>query len=386
MQADVQANNRRRRWMLLALAAPIILSIAGFAAYWFAIQAVKSSVLKALGPRSEVQELSVGLTGIEINGLRIRAKPVEKNEAAWPVDDELRAERIIVMPSMLDLMRWRVVLDSVRIDGAYVSVLRTKDGKVTALPGRLEPEPTVAAGGSNSPATPTTPATPVVISSVEFVNGTIELFDATLRKSPLKQRFENIDAQIGNIRIPELTGQTAFRLNAIHKGVSRDGKVSIVGSIELATRESGITTTLHDVDLLSFQPYLVKTNEAGVSKGALDFELNSSIKKGMLYAPGSLVLSNLELAASSTSILGIPRKLAAKMMKNRKGKISVNFVLTGDINDPSFSLNENLTTRIAASVAGKLGVDLEGLVKGVEGMAGGTAAGIGKALGIRKKK
>ena len=137
--------------------------------------------------------------------------------------------------------------------------------------------------------------------------------------------------------------------------------------------------------MLSLQPYLVKGSDAGIRKGSLDFELNSSIKQGMLYAPGSLVLSDLELASSSATILGIPRKLVTAMMKNKKGKISVNFVLTGDINDPEYSLNENLSTRIAAALAGKLGVNVEGLAKGLGELGGATAESIGKALRRPKK-
>lgn len=387
---DLQANSRNKRLTLIVIAALIALLIAGLVAYRLAIRAVETSVMESLGPRGEVQALNVGLSGIEITGLRIRAAPSETKNAAWPAEDELRAERILVVPSFLDLMRLRVVLNSIRIEGAYLSLLREEDGKVQALPSRLKPEPSAAGGGSsgsdNPPPASDSPAAPLTIVSIELDNATVEFFDATLRKSPVKQRFENVNARVGSIRIPELTGQSKIWLEAIHKGVRQDGKLSIDGSIELATRESGITTALRGVDLVSLQPYLIKANEAGVSKGTLDFELNSSIKKGMLYAPGSLVLSDLELAASSKSIMGIPRKLAVKKMKSKKGNISVNFVLTGDINDPTFSLNENLSTRIAASVAGKIGVDLEGLVKGIEGMGSGSAAGVVKSLGIPKKK
>jgi hypothetical protein len=370
-----QTHRRSKRWILLAVVALVVFSIAGFAAYRFAIRKVETTIMAALGPRAEVSALSVGLTSIEIAGLRVRAPQAAGKEGAWPAEDELRAERIVVVPSVLDLLRLRVVLNSIRIEGAYVSLLRTKEGILKAAPRREEPEPSpigpatpdsVAGAGQSAAAPP--PATPVLIRSIELLNGSLDFFDATIRKTPVKQRLEQINAHIGEIRLPELTGQSTIRLDAIHKGVRQDGKVSIEGTIELATRESGITTILRDVDMVSLQPYLMKAREAGVSKGSLDFEVNSSIKKGMLYAPGSLALSDLELAPSSATIMGIPRKLAVKMMKSKKGKISVNFVLTGDINDPAFSLNENLSTRIAASIASKLGVDIEGLAKGIGGI------------------
>ena len=393
---DLQTNHPRRRWPLVLLAALIALLIAGVVAYQFAVRTAKEKIIATLGPRGEVKELKVGLTGVEITGLRIRAPEAAEQDIVWPVEDELRAERIMILPSYTNLIHSRIVLESIRVEGGYVSILRTKGGKVRVLPSLLERKSAdsapdkAATPAANAPETPSpsaaaSPGTPVTIENIELINGTIEFFDATIRKPPVKQRLEQISAQITKISLPDLTGQSTIRLQAVHKGIRQDGNVSIDGTIELATRESGITSVLHNVDLLSLQPYLIKAGESGVSKGSLDFELNSSIKKGMLYAPGSLSLSDLELSPTG-SFMGIPRKLATTMMKNRKGKIAVNFVLTGDINDPDFSLNENLSTRIASSIAGKLGVDIEGLAKGVGGIGGSTATAIGKSLGILKKK
>ncbi len=85
--------------------------------------------------------------------------------------------------------------------------------------------------------------------------------------------------------------------------------------------------------------------------------------------------------------MGMPRQAAVGMMKDGKGQIAVKFVLEGKLDDPRFSLNENLATRFGASMADTLGVSLEGLAKGAGGIgqkgleaAGGTAAGVGQAV------
>lgn len=394
---SLQQNNPGRRWPFVILVALIVLLIAGFAAYRFAIRTIEARIMTAIGPQGEVKELRVSPAGIEITGLRIRASDGGEKNAGWPAEDEFRADRVLVVPSLFDLLRSRVILDLIRVEGAYVSMLRARDGKMRILPSRLETGPSASASTKPESTTVSAPApaqsedsasstTPVTINGIELTNGSIDFFDATIRKTPVKQRLEQINAHIGKITLPDLAGQSEIRFEAIHKGVQRDGKVSIEGSVELATRDSGIATVLSDVDMLSLQPYLVKGSDAGIRKGSLDFELNSSIKQGMLYAPGSLVLSDLELASSSATVLGIPRKLVTAMMKNKKGKISVNFVLTGDINDPEYSLNENLSTRIAASLAGKLGVNVEGLAKGLGELGGATAESIGKALARPRKK
>lgn len=383
---SLQTNNPSRRWPLLVVAALIVLLITGFAAFRFAIRTVETKIMAAIGPQGEVKELRVTTAGIEITGLRIRASRVDENGGGWPVEDEFRAERVLIVPSLFDLLRSRVVLDAIRLEGAYISMLRARNGKMRVLPSLLEAEPPPSEPVKPASGANTAPATSVTINEIELTNGSIDFFDAAVRRTPVKQRLEQIKADIGKVSFPDFAGQSDIHFAAIHKGVQRDGKVSVEGSIELATRESGIATVLRDIDMLSLQPYLVNGSEATIRKGSLDFELNSSVKKGMLYAPGSLVLSDLELASSSASILGIPSKLAMSLMKNKKGKITVNFVLTGDINDPAYSLNENLSTRIAASIAGKLGVNVESLVKGLGDVGGATAESIGKALGRPKKK
>jgi hypothetical protein len=67
-------------------------------------------------------------------------------------------------------------------------------------------------------------------------------------------------------------------------------------------------------------------------------------------------------------------------MKDKKGRISVKFVLEGDVNDPEFSLNEQMTMRLGASLANSLGISLESLTKGVGRIGTGSASGIGESV------
>jgi hypothetical protein len=373
-------STRSRRWLLILGASLVALLVIGFAAFQFAIHALKGQVEKALGPYGEVQAINVGLGGVEIIGIRIRA-PQEK-QIGWPATDQLRAERILVVPAFRDLLSAKVVLREIRIEGAYISMLRSKAGRMSVLPSLLE-KPADSKAVETAP-----PIPPISIGKVELVNGTIEFYDATIRQPPLKLRLEQITASLGKIQLPELKGQSPLDFDGVLKGARHDGKVSISGLLELSTKESEISTRLQGVDLLALQPYLIKAAETGVKRGTLDLDLKSSINKGILHAPGTLTLSDLELASSSTggSIMGMPRNAMVGMMKDRSGKISVKFVLDGDINDPHFSLNENLATRIGSSIANSLGVSVEGLTKGVGGLGGDTVKGIGESIGKLFKK
>jgi len=368
-------STRSRPWLLILGGSLAALLIIGFAAFQFAIHVLKGQVEQALGPYGEVKAINVGLTGVEILGIRIRA-PQDK-QLGWPATDQLRAERILVVPALRDLLSAKVALREIRIEGAYISMLRSKGGRMSVLPSLLE-KPADAKAVDKAP-----PIPPISIGKVELVNGTIEFFDATIRQPPLKLRLEQITASLEKIQLPDLKGRSPLDFDGVLKGVWHDGKVSIAGLIELATKESELSTRLQGVDLVALQPYLLKAAESGVRKGALDLDLKSSIDKGILHAPGTLTLSDLELASSATtgSIMGMPRNAVVGMMKDRSGRISVKFVLDGNINDPRFSLNENLATRIGSSIAGSLGLSFEGLAKGVGGIGGDTVKGIGESIG-----
>ena len=86
-------------------------------------------------------------------------------------------------------------------------------------------------------------------------------------------------------------------------------------------------------------------------------------------------------------MLGVPRDLLLAGLRARGGRIDLDFSLDGAIDDPHFSLNEAMSTRLAVALAEDLGVSVGGLVEGTIGIgqeglrgAGDAAQGIGSAL------
>ena len=163
------------------------------------------------------------------------------------------------------------------------------------------------------------------------------------------------------------------------KGVKRNGALDVHGWAELSSRDSEIATKLRGVDLVSFEPYLVKAAEAGVRRGVLDLDLKSTVHKKALRAPGTLTLSDVELESGGGALntfMGMPRNALIAALKNRNGQITVQFTLEGNLEDPKFSLNESFSRRMASSLGETLGVSVEGLARGV----GNAARGVGDAV------
>ena len=371
--------NHQKRRLLIVLTVISVVVIGGFVGWQFAIRSLKSQVEQALGPQGEVREIRVGLTGIELVDIRIRAQA----NSGWPSEDELRAKRIVVTPDFLDLLTASLSIDSIRIEDAYVAMLRTRSGQMKIIPSLLGTRSMPAGQPAVDPAGKSgddKAGTQIGIGKILLTAGVIEFFDASVRSTPVKLRLEQIDASVGKLLLPQLTGHTAIKIDGVIKGNRQDGRLAIDGSMELATKESGFSTKLRGVDMTVLQPYLIRAAETGVRRGTLDLDLKSSIAKGKLRAPGTLTLADLELASSSGSFMGLPRNVATGMMKDKKGRISVKFVLEGDINDPKFSLNEQMAMRLGSALANSLGISLESLAKGVGSVGSGSAKGIGESV------
>ena len=346
------AMTRHRKLIVFAVLLAA-LAAAAVVAHRVAVRQLQAGIEGALGPRASVGAISIGLTGVEISELRIRAL-----RGAWPAEDELRARHVHLRPSIATLWSpgWRI--GSVTVDAAYVSIQRSRDGRLRLLPALLERPASAASKG-----TPTT----VHVGQIVLRGGAIDFYDASVRQPAHRMQLEQLDAQVGPLDWPRLDTPAQVDLAASFKGPHRDGRLAIAGEVTPSSRDARLKATIRGVDLVALQPYLLKVNEGGVRRGTLDLTLDASVKAQRLNAPGRLVLTGLELAPSGgllSTFAGVPRQAVLAAM-SRDGRIEVAFTLDGRLDDPAFSINENFATKLAGGLAETLGVSLGGVVEGV---------------------
>ena len=369
------ASSKAKKWGVIALVVVLVLVVGGIVGFRIAVGIIKGKVVEALGPESEIKDIQLGWWAVEVHGLRI------KGRQGWPAADTLRVERVVIVPSLRSLFSDTIRVGSITVVRPYLSALRTREGKLRVLPSLLE----APAPKGKAPAGP--PAPTVAVSRVTMEDGVVELFDATVTQPPAKIRLEKIQATVHNVTVPSLKGKSQFDLTAVVKGVQRDGRATLKGWAEMATKDSSVKTELRSVDLVAFQPYLVKAAETRVQKGALDLDLQSEVSKNHLRAPGKVVISDLEFASAKGALdtfMGVPRAAVVNFLKNKDNKIAVNFLIEGDINNPQFTIREALATRMASGMAETLGVSIRGVAEGVGtlGQKGVQATGeAAKSLG-----
>lgn len=347
----------RRRWIVVAC---VGLGVAVLAAlgHRFAVQRLQQAVQASLGPRASVGALGVTWKGVEAFDVRVRA---ERGARGWPAEDELRARRVHVVPAIASLWRSGWHVQRITIEGAYVSALRTRDGRLRLLPSLLEAAATPQGDKPRAKAEAS-----IDIDRVEISDASLDLHDASVSQPPRRLRLQQLDGHAGPLHLPALDREIEIALRGVLKGPHHHGRLTLSGTITPSTRNAKLDARFENVDLLALQPYLLSVAETGVRRGRLDLTLNASVADNRLKAPGRLVLTGLELNSGSgfSRFAGVPRQAVIAAMQ-RNGRIDVKFTLEGRLDDPSFSLNENLATRLGSGLAESLGVSLGGVVEGV---------------------
>ena len=363
-----------KRWQVIVFAIAVFLPIAVLAGYRIGVGMLQDNVLAALGPGSRLRELKVNWFTIELLGVSIDA-PKD-----WPAARTFEAERVTITPDLRTLFTRTIRIAAIVIEKPYLSVLRNP-GKLVMIPSLTEREekPQRNEGGARA----------VTISTIELKSGSVDLYDATVSRPPYRTRIEDIEALIQDVAAPA-ADKTRFDLTGIVKGIKRDGRTQVNGWVGPAARDSSSRITLDAVDLVALQPYLVKKTDARVARGTLDLNLASEVRNDRLNGKGKVILRDLTFAPSSgffDTFMGLPRNTVIGFLKDHNDAIDLDFTLTGNTKNPNFSLNENLSTRIATAMAGQLGVSITNVAEGIgtlgrKGMegAGSVADGIGSAV------
>lgn len=369
----------------LAITAGLLAVLGGlaFLAFRFLLHDLESRIVVALGPGAQIGRLDIAWPAVEITDL------VLPGGADWPAPESLRAKRVRVVPSWASPFGDEIEIARIEIDGLQASALRSRLGSLRVLPTLLDAPPQQA----QQPATPKgtdTTSTRVSIGEIQITRGSFDLYDASVARPPWKLHLADVEASVRDIHSPTLDGSIPVQVRAVLDGPQHDGSLALDGWIDPSTQDLALRFALAGVDVRALRPYFVEATKASLAGGRLDLTLDAKVEDMRLHAPGRLVLQDLRFAAGTNAtsrVLGVPRDLLLAGMRARGDRIALDFSLDGSIDDPDFSLNEAVSTRLAVALAEELGVNVGGLVEGSLGVgreslrgAGEAAEGIGSAL------
>ncbi|WP_223414099.1 MULTISPECIES: DUF748 domain-containing protein [unclassified Pseudomonas] len=322
-------------------------------------------------------ELRSGMLGSD---LAVNLKSTEP--LAFSVTGRAQIDQLHTLDTLKtrDFLKWQQVVveglnyqhgDSLSIDKVnlfqpYVRFM-INDDRTTNIDDLLIPQPPDS-GAKTAAAKPVSKDKPlgIHIGGIAINDGSANFADFSLTPN-FATAVQQLNGQIGTIDSRQAKPATVD----IKGKVDRYAPVTIKGSVNpfdpMASLD--IATSFKRVELTTLTPYSGKFAGYRIRKGRLNLDLHYLITKGQLKAENKVVVEQLQLGekVDSPDAVSLPLKLAIALLKDVDGKISIELPVTGDLNNPQFSVMpivwqtlRNLIVKAAAAPFKMIG----GLVSG----------------------
>lgn len=322
-------------------------------------------------------ELRSGMLGSD---LAVNLKSTEP--LAFSVTGRAQIDQLHTLDTLKtrDFLKWQQVVveglnyqhgDSLSIDKVnlfqpYVRFM-INDDRTTNIDDLLIPQPPDS-GAKTAAAKPVSQDKPlgIHIGGIAINDGSANFADFSLTPN-FATAVQQLNGQIGTIDSRQAKPATVD----IKGKVDRYAPVTIKGSVNpfdpMASLD--IATSFKRVELTTLTPYSGKFAGYRIRKGRLNLDLHYLITKGQLKAENKVVVEQLQLGekVDSPDAVSLPLKLAIALLKDVDGKISIELPVSGDLNNPQFSVMpivwqtlRNLIVKAAAAPFKMIG----GLVSG----------------------
>ena len=249
-----------------------------------------------------------------------------------------------------DFLKWqRLILEGVNYQhGESLSIDKVNllqpyarfminDDRTTNVDDLLIPQP--ANSGPQSAPKPASKEKPlgIHIGQIAINDGSANFADFSLTPN-FATAIQQLNGQIGTID----SRQSKPASVDIKGKVDRYAPVTIKGNVNpfdpIAALD--IATSFKRVELTTLTPYSGKFAGFRIRKGRLNLDLHYVITKGQLKAENKVVVEQLQLGekVDSADAVDLPIRLAIALLKDSDGRISIELPVSGDLNNPQFSV------------------------------------------------
>jgi len=229
-------------------------------------------------------------------------------------------------------------IDKVTLLQPYARFIINED-RTTNVDDLLIPQPAdkPAAAPSKPAASGSGKELGIRIGQISINDGSANFADLTLTPN-FATAVQQLNGQIGTI-----DNRKPLPAKVDIKGkVDRYAPVTIKGALNpfnpLASLD--IATSFKRVELTTLTPYSGKFAGMRIRKGRLNLDLHYLITNGQLKAENKVVIEQLQLGekVDSPDAVDLPIRLAVALLKDTEGRISIELPVSGDLNNPQFSV------------------------------------------------
>jgi hypothetical protein len=348
---------RRKKLAYGALSILILLVVGTGILFHNANRIIRYELQQFLGRGFSVGDIAVRWGGVTARDIRLD-RP-DGREAFSTKDLGIRA-------SLIGILKKEKIISDIVLDSPYLLLEMDKKGEFVAP---LPPGNKASVKAKKTQKT-TGKGAPVLIQSVKVKKGSLDYLDRKVAAGPALIKMREVRAEMKNFAVPPDHRTSHYELDAVIPGSMEKGTLSAEGAIDLGTRDTKSTLRIRDLDITQLRPYFEKKGDVEVTKGLLSLDADITVRNRKIHSAGTIVIRKLEFSNDRGSFLGMPLLAVTKLLKDNNDRISLDFTIEGDLDNPKFSITENLVQKIALSLAKSLGMPIESIGKSVFELGG----------------
>ncbi|HNT42936.1 MAG TPA: DUF748 domain-containing protein [Syntrophorhabdaceae bacterium] len=378
---------RRNGFRIFVVSAIVALCLALIAAVFlvkYANMIARAGIEKAMG-----KDFSIG--SIELKWGSVRVHGVAMKDRAGK--EVIRVGNLVVKASFMSLLRQKYVISSVLMEKPYIYVEIDRKGDLVSPVFPAGDEIARKAGRkAGDSRRPEGKQRPVILKKIVIVNGSVDYLDRKSPKVPVLTRVRSINAEVRNLTVPFTDDLTHYVLRAAIPEGRSTASVKSEGGIRFQSKDMECTAAVRELDITHFKPYYHGSQSINMTRGLLDLDVRAKIVSRRIHAPGKAVLKGLEFGSGhglGDRFMGVPVTLVVAFLKKSGDQIPVDFVISGDLDNPKFNIAENFASRLSFSIAEKLGFSVKDIGESVFGLGTEGTKKIGESIegigeGIKK--
>ncbi|MUL00695.1 DUF748 domain-containing protein [Aliivibrio fischeri] len=274
--------------------------------------------------------------GVQVNHLSIRDNKLRKPFVKW--------RSLAVNKFDFDLQKSKLAIDTLSVSQPYARVVINKD-RSTNIGDLIVAQPKAKKSKSTTKKKGQKPFA-LSVRKIAFNNGSAFFADNSLTPN-FSSGIEQLKGNIGHVSSIPGTKATVD----ISGNIEKYAPVKVKGEINPLLKQPylDLDVVFKSVELTTVNPYSGTYAGHYIDKGQLTLALNYQLENNQLKGENHVIIDQLKLGKASDSDLAtsLPLELAIALLQDNDGVIDLGVEVSGDVNDPEFSLGAVIWSTIS---------------------------------------
>ncbi len=223
---------------------------------------------------------------------------------------------------------------------------------------------------------------PLNVESIIINDGEIEYRDGKAGKTTY---VTDLDVDVTDVMLPTEGDvlPSEFDVDFI---IDHAAKFKMTGQADFLSPKISFKSKIRmkGLPLPPFAPYYDRKDlPVRIKRGTLAMTSEATCKNDYLNAPAHMTITKLKVEPKSKLIMGFAADSVVEGLKDKKGNLELDVLITGNIRSPQFQVMSSISRAFSRELGKSLVEDVPGRLKGVgEGIKKGTKSGVEKLKGL----